>query len=336
MRISLLTSLVLICLASPLRAQLFPQLGAQRAGISALTFLKMDISPRAAGLGGADVCLSGDAYATHTNPANLSEVGAFAAAASHTFWAADINYSYLSASQATGLGTFGVSLSGLNSGPMEVRTTFQPGGTGELFYAYYLTAGLSYSKALTDQFSWGTSLRFVQERLASFTANTVVADLGFLYRTDFKDLRFAVVLQNFGPNSTLKGSFDLDTTFSNRIPTLEAYPAPTVFKLGISMVPWQSADGHQSLTTYVQLNHPNDNAENLRLGVEYAYRQLLFLRAGYKINVKDQPYPTAGIGLRMRAGRYPLVLDYAFDPLEFLGTVHRVGLAFYTTSDTER
>jgi hypothetical protein len=102
------------------------------------------------------------------------------------------------------------------------------------------------------------------------------------------------------------------------------------------MVPYRSNDNQHALTTLVQLNHPNDNAENLRLGIEYAYRQLLFLRAGYKINVKDQALPTAGLGLRMRMGRHPLMLDYAFDPLQFLGTIHRVGLSLNIQPLAER
>ncbi len=319
-----------------LRAQLFPQLGAQRAGISALTFLKMEVSPRSAALASANICLTGDAYATYTNPATLAEVETFSVAAANTFWVVDINYAYLSTVIPTRIGHFGVSLGGLTSGAMDVRTTFQPEGAGEKFYATYYTAGLSYSQRLTDQFSWGATGRFVQENLAEFSANTFTVDLGFLYQTDVKDLRFAVMVQNFGPNSILKGSVELDTAFNQKDLSLDSYPAPTIFKLGVSMVPWRSQDGKQSLTTLVQLNHPNDNAENIRLGIEYAYRELLFLRAGYKINVKDQTLPTGGIGLRMRLGRHPLILDYAFDPLRYLGGVNRVGLRFGLNPEKER
>lgn len=311
-----------------LHAQLFPELGAQRAGISSLTFLKMDVSPRSAALSSANICLTGDAYSTYTNPATMAEVETFSLAAANTFWVADINYAFLSGIQPVGGGNLGVSLSALSSGPMEVRTVFQPEGTGEYFYANYFTAGLSWAQQLTDQFSYGVTAKFVHEGLAEFRANTGVMDLGFLYRTDVKDLRFAVMVQSFGVNSTLKGSYERDTTFRKDPLELDAYPAPTVFKLGISMVPFKNEAGDQSLTTMLQLNHPNDNAENIRLGLEYNYKSLLFLRAGYKINVKDQNFPTAGLGLRMRMGRHPLTFDYAFDPMRFLGVVHRVGLSF--------
>ncbi|MEZ4684545.1 MAG: hypothetical protein R3B47_00305 [Bacteroidia bacterium] len=42
----------------------------------------------------------------------------------------------------------------------------------------------------------------------------------------------------------------------------------------------------------------------------------------------DQNLPTAGLGLRSRVGRHPLRLDYAFEPSDFQGIFHRIGLAF--------
>ena len=48
----------------------------------------------------------------------------------------------------------------------------------------------------------------------------------------------------------------------------------------------------------IQLEHPNDNSENIRIGVEYAYLNLIFLRTGYKINVLGQKAPTFGAGFK--------------------------------------
>ncbi len=311
-----------------LQAQLLPRLGAQRAGISALTFLKIGASPRAEALGGADICLTGDGYSSYINPAGLAEVDNFSIAGANTFWFADINFAYASLNKPFSFGTMALSVSSLNSGRMPVRTTFQPEGTGEFFYANYYTVGLSYGKQLTDRFSWGATLKYVREDLASFTAQTGVLDIGFLYTTDVKKLRFAVLLKNFGPNSTLQGNVEVDTTFNKRGVNLDDFPAPTEFKLGISLVPWESPDERQSLTTYLQLNHPNDNAENIRMGAEYAYLDLLYLRLGYQINVQDQPFPTGGVGIRTRVGRHPVRIDYALTPTRHLGQVHRVGLLF--------
>jgi hypothetical protein len=319
-------SIALALLAfSSLPAQLLPKLGSQRAGISALTFLKIDPSARSAAMSGAHVSMTGDAFATYWNPAAVADLDKLSIGASNTFWVAGINHAYLSVVKPTKIGHFAISATSLTTGKMERRTEFQPDGTGQYFYASNTAVGLTYSKRLTDFFSYGVSLRYVNETLAEYTAHTGVVDLGFLYRTDVKDLSFAVAVQSFGTNSKLKGSHEQDG-FTTQPITLESYPAPTVFKLGASMVPWKTDD--MSLTTALQLNHPNDNAENIRIGLEYEYRKLLYLRAGYKINVKDEVYPTAGVGIRARIGRHPLNFDYAVDPTRYLGWIHRIGLTF--------
>ncbi len=309
----------------PVYGQLFPELGGQRVGISGLGFLKIDVSPRSVGVGGASITLGGDAYGVKHNPALLTEVEHFSMAGSNTFWASGINYGFASAVKPFSFGTFGLSLGTLSSGALKVRTEFQPEGTGEVFYATYATAGLSYSQRLTEQFSYGLTVTYVYERLAQFSASTAIADLGFLYQTDFKDIRFAVVLQNFGLDSRLRGDFP-ETTSDD--PSLATNPAPSTFKLGASMTVWEQLSSDQKLTAMVQLNHPNDNAENIRIGAEYDYKSLLFFRAGFRINVDDQPYPVGGLGVRMRVGRHPLRLDYAADPRTTLGIMHHVGLMF--------
>jgi hypothetical protein len=319
--------LPLLLLALPAaHAQLLPRLGGQRAGISALTFLKIDPSPRSAAMASANVAMPGDVYSTNTNPAGLADVDKLSFGATNTFWPAGINLAYFSGVMPTKrVGTFGLSITSLMAGRMERRTEFQPDGTGQYFSASNTAVGLSYSKRLTDYFSYGVTLKYVNEQLAEYVAQTGVVDLGFLYRTDWKGLSFAVAMQSFGTNSKLKGDYQ-PTGLNSKPVSISAYPAPTVFKLGVSMIPWKTDD--MSLTTIVQLNHPSDNAENIRIGVEYEYKSLLYLRAGYKINVDDQKYPTAGIGVRARIGKHPLQIDYAMDPTRNLGWIHRFGLSF--------
>jgi len=82
------------------------------------------------------------------------------------------------------------------------------------------------------------------------------------------------------------------------------------------------------LLVALQLNHPNDNSENYRIGVEYEYLKLLYLRAGYKVNVEGQPFPTFGFGLRHRVGGHPLQLGYAGNPTAYFGVLHTIGLSF--------
>lgn len=326
-----LLCLFLLGTALPGAAQFLPNLGGQRAGISALTFLKMDVSPRAAAMGGTPVAMEGDAYALQWNPAAAADLSAPQLALSNTFWVAGLNLTYASFTLPNKrIGHFGISAGALTTDAMERRTEFQPNGTGEYFTAHDLFVGVSYARSFTDRFSFGANLKYVNETLDQLTAHTVVVDLGFAYRVNWKDLRFALVMQNFGPNSQLNGN-EPNRVFNPQTFEIDDYPAPTVFRLGISAIPLKK-NGHK-LLTHIQLNHPNDNAENIRIGLEYGYRDFLFFRTGYKVNVQDHIYPTLGLGVATSIGRHRLVIDYAVEPIRFLGWRNRVGVSVVFNRD---
>ncbi|MDZ4838691.1 MAG: PorV/PorQ family protein [Bacteroidota bacterium] len=312
-----------LCCSIVTQAQLFPKLGAQRAGISTLTFLKLDISPRAEAMGGAGISSKGDAYASGINPAVITDVKTSSFAVSSKVLSGGLTNSFVGFNYLNKKNNyFGLNMTYLNAGNMEERTVFQPSGTGNYVYAYNMAIGISYAKVLSDFFSLGVSAKYIREQLGQFGANTVGIDLGFLYKTDFKDLRFAVVLQSFGPNSQVKGIQD-QTVYYNVNNSTDPQPLSGVFKMGVSMIPYKTE--LKQLTVELQLNHPNDNAENLALGAEYMYLKVLRLRAGYRVNVKDFDYPTAGIGLNSRIGRLPLTIDYAFSAARSLGIMHNIG-----------
>ena len=312
---------------------LFPNLGGQRAGISGLTLLKNDLNPRSVGMGGANVTLSGDGYSIANNPAAVSEVRTLTISSTNLYYAGGINHALFTvALPITENGTFVFSMNNLNSGWMERRTEFQPGGTGEYFSANHFVTGVGYSVRLSEMFSFGINAKYIQENLAEYTARAAGVDMGFLYRTDYKDLRFGATLYNFGNNSTLSG--DGRPVVFNRPGEigLDAYPLPTEFKMGASIRPFD--DGTNSLMVAAQLNHPNDNAENIRLGVEYKWNDLFAARLGYKINVENETFPTFGVGTRAMFGRHPLYIDYAVSPSNSLGIWHSIGISLGINSAT--
>lgn len=324
MRAIIISTIFLLFIAET-SAQLIPNLGGQRTGISSLTFLKNNLSPRSQGMGGFHVGIKGDAYATFTNPAAMSDLEDLSFASSNYFLIAGLNQSFVSAILPTESGTWGLNINSQNSEKLERRTEFQPNGTGEYFYANSLSAGLAYSRNLSDKFSFGLQLKYIQERLAEYIDHTAAVDLGFLYRTDFRDLQFAILLQNFGTNSSLSGDF-LALDFNRTPPSLGTNAPATVFKIGISAKALE-IDEH-GLTAGMQLNHPSDNAENIRIGFEYDYREFLFIRTGYKLNVVGQNLPTFGAGVKTHIGRHPLQIDYAINPSQFLGLQHIAGISF--------
>lgn len=309
------------------KGQLLPNFGSERAGLSALGFLKNDLSPRSLALGGASVALSGDGYSVLTNPAALTDLEENEYTLSHIFLGAGVNQSF-AASNFTledKVSTLSVSLNGLTSGEMKERTEFMPDGTGRTVSVTNLAVGLTYARQLSARFSAGATVKYVYEGIAGYNNNTATVDLAFLYKTGFKDLQFAVMVQNFGGNSALSSREDIPVTFNRNTGIgLDANTVPTVFKLGLNLVPYKTEE-HQ-LSVGAQLNHPNDNAENYRIGAEYQWMKLLFLRAGYKLSVRHQHLPSFGFGLRTSLGGWPFFIDYGANPHNFIGMQHSIGL----------
>lgn len=310
------------------QAQILPAFGGERAGLSALSFLKNDVSPRSFAMSGATVALEGDAYSIYQNVAGMADVKSNSFCLTSSFLGAGINQSFVSGifpfkNQTSSIG---LSINSLNSGAIEERTEFQPEGTGRKIYVSNMAIGLSYAQRLSSHFSMGGSLKYIYENLAGYTNHTLNVDVGFLYNTDFKDLRFAVLVRNFGGNSSLTGQF-LATSYNRTSGTsLSSNTFPNVFSLGVSIIPWKNE--RHSLLTAFQLNHPNDNSENYRLGIEYNYMSILFVRTGFKINVNGQSIPTIGFGVRMMLGAHPLYLDYGANPTDYIGVQHQIGLRF--------
>ncbi len=319
--------LVFSLLTGNLLAQLLPNFGGERAGLSALSFLKNDLNPRSAALAGASVAFDGDAYASLTNPAALTDIKDPSYALSHLFLGGGVNQSFAAANIPLNdkISTLSFSLNGLNSGEMEERTEFMPQGTGRTVSVTNLAVGASYARQLSSVFSAGVSVKYIYEGIAGYHNSTATVDLAFLYKTDFKDLQFAVMVQNFGGNSSLSSDDDIPVTFNRNTGIgLDANTVPTIFKLGLSITPYKTEQ--QSLSASLQLNHPNDNAENYRVGLEYEYLEVFFARAGYQLNVRHQHIPTFGFGVRTRLGGWPLYVDYAAHPTNFMGMLHHLGL----------
>lgn len=316
---------------TPANAQLLPNLGGQRAGLSALSFLKNDLSPVALSVGGAATAIKGNAFSAANNPAGLATLTHNAFALSHLTIGAGVQQSFVSTVfKLKNEASIGVSINGMYSPQMKVRTEFQPDGTGEYFAVNNSALGVSYATRLSEMFSLGITLKYIYESVATYKNHTAAADIGFLYTTDFKDLRFAVLVQNFGGNSALNGN-TVKSGYNRNGVQLSGYTVPTVFKMGFSMIPYKTAK--DELTFSAELNHPNDNAENIRFGFLYSRNNLLFLQAGYKLSVKGQTLPTGGMGIKTRLGVHPMHIYYAVNPTNNMGTQHLAGIAVSPNND---
>jgi hypothetical protein len=315
---------VLLTLPVLTNGQVFPNLGGQRAGISAMPFLKNDLSSRSVGMGGASLALPGDGFSMGVNPAGGVYNQIPTVSLSSRNLPAGLFHSFMGATlPMKNKSAWMVSMNYLSSGKQNRRTEFQPFGDGTQYSSDAWKVGVGYSKALSKMFSFGVNVNFIREQLAEYYANAASVDMGFLYKTDWKDLSFAVGLQHFGVNSTASGS-ELPVTFNRSgDPSMDSYGAPTLFSMGVSMVPYRKNGDKVTIST--QLNHPNDNAENIRFGAEFEKDSLFFIRSGFKINVPGEVF-SFGCGIRSRIGAFPLIIEATSIPTSNLGWQFLLGL----------
>jgi long-subunit fatty acid transport protein len=304
------------------RAQFFPVLGGQRAGISTAQFLKIGVGGRASALGDAFVAMSDDASALYWNPAGLTQFHQDQVIFSHNNWIADISHDFLGGVyHLDATNSFGIALTSLSMPKMKVTTEFAPFGTGEYFGYGSIAAAFSYSRRMTDQFSFGGTVRYVEETLDKLKMRGFMIDLGTLYWTGLGSTRFAVTVSNFGNQIAPDGEVVL--VGKRKVSEWQAFSPPTTFRIGFAFEPYQT-DEHK-ITTSLQLNHPNDNSENVVTGAEYSWRQTFFIRGGYKFNVDEQNY-SLGAGINVPVSFAHFIFDYAFTNFERLGSAHRFSI----------
>ena len=306
--------------------QLFPDLGGQRAGTSAAQFLKIGAGARGIGMGESFVAVANDAEALYWNPAGLTRFDKTTVIFAHNEWLIDTRMEFAGAVHHLGGGnTIGAAITYLHTEDMIETTELQPFGTGRTFGFSDFLFGLSYARQMTTNFSFGVTAKFMQETLADLTMRAALFDLGTFYDTGWKSVRFAMTVTNFGTDMSPDGTVRYQTLDSDdvEITEFQSFPPPTLFRIGVAGEVFEN-EVH-SVTTTVQLNHPNDNAENLNFGGEYWWQQRVALRAGYKTGQAEESY-SLGFGVRFPISLADFALDYAFSDFGRLGYVNRFAI----------
>jgi len=112
-----------------------------------------------------------------------------------------------------------------------------------------------------------------------------------IYRTPFNDLMIGAAMTNYGSKMRLDGRdirFNYDpnddiNSGPNNIPAeykTDEFDLPLLFRFGMSMNLVNTR--YIRLTGSVDAVHPNDNSEYINSGLEFAYDESFFIRAGYR------------------------------------------------------
>jgi len=289
--------------------------GIKKVAQSGMQWISIPIGARASAMGSAFTSIGGDPSAIFWNPGALGLVEGKSVFLSQTQWIADIQVNSGSVSYNTGsYGVVGFSLASVQWGDLHGtrRDPTSPSGYVETgtFSPSSWSVGVTYAIKVSQQFSFGGQLKYAHENLGSTVEGTidnpgeytaemdvVVFDFGTLYYTGFKDLRIGMTLQNFSQEKEYR---------------VESYPLPMTYKLGMAMdiMTLIRENDQHGLTLSIDLVHPNDFTERLYYGAEYSYRDMFFLRGGYKSNHDEQNFSFGG-GLKFNIQNMKVGLNYS-------------------------
>lgn len=313
-----------------------------KTGTTIGQMLLIEPSARATAMGNASVALYDEVASVYYNPGAMGQLNEYGVHFTHSLWLADIKYDYAAAFiPAGGFGNLFFSLTALNSGEINVRTVAQPLGTGERYSVSNLALGLGYGRALSDRFSVGVQLTYLQETIWHSSLSTFGLNVGTIYRVSENGLRLGASISNFGLQAGYSGrdlriQYDLDARKygdNSALPgevVTQDFSLPVLFRVGMSL-PYKFHHNHQILLA-VDAFHPNDNTESMSLGAEWSFLNAFALRGGYQnLFLKDSEVGlTAGAGLHYDFQGFVFKFDYSWADYGRLENAQRfsLGLTF--------
>ncbi|GAB4128628.1 MAG: hypothetical protein Fur0015_02410 [Ignavibacteriales bacterium] len=286
----------------------------KKTATSGFVFLEIPVTARTAALGESSISLTDlNSTAVFNNPGALGFTeSTHSFSVSYSPWIADVKNYASSYSFKSNLGVFALSMILFDYGDMprtiiaEGQKVYQVLGN---FSATSSAFGISYSKMLTDRFSFGMTVKYVNEKIDVYSANNILFDGGVIYFTGLGSLRIAASIQNFG----------VDTKFIN-----DKFRMPAILRMGIAAEVLGDKNSDYILTLTTEANHASDAEERLSVGSEFGWRNMFFIRGGYKFFYDEETY-SFGAGIKTN-GSIPVAVDFAFSDYGRLGKITRFTL----------
>ena len=283
----------------------------------------------------------------------------------------DVNVNAFGLAQRVGeQSALGLSIMSVNYGDIPITTVNLPeGGLGN-FRPTALNLGLSYAREFSNSIYGGMTLRSVSQQIADARAGGIAIDAGIRYVTGkYDNVRFGISLRNIGPPMQFEGDgFATKIELNGTEFTLEQrtapYELPALLNIGFSYdfflgnkapaASGESTEGSEPAATDAKTNPKTLSSDHvltaagnftsnsfgkdqIRVGLQYAFKNALRLRAGYvyEEGVFDAAErttaftgPTAGISvlLKLNDNGSTASLDYSYRVTERFSGTHAVGL----------
>lgn len=282
------------------------------AGTSAFPFLKINVSARSVGMGGAMTGLADDESSLYYNPAGIAS---FENESRYI-----LGYHNMYVDMQSGFAgyirpldekkTIGLYLSYLNYGSF-IETDDVGNVLGEFSGGDLVLAG-SFGYRYNHQFKFGATVKLIYEKISEYSATGAAVDLGAKYTSDRQRYGFGLSVLNLGAQLSSLGA--------------EKDKLPLQFRGGGYLQP-KGID----VVLSTDLSVPVDNDPVVALGAEYFNFKPLYLRLGwnsfgnnYQSENSDESWAGMSFGIGFDIKR--MQISYAFTPAAELGDSHRITL----------
>ena len=282
-------------------------------------FLRLDMSARAAALGGTFVSNTDDPNVIFYNPAGLKMLTGSPISFSFLKYLLDINFASITYStEFEDIGRVAAGIKYANYGSFPEADEFG-NVTGE-YSAGEAAFVLGYSNIIDMNFYYGVNAKFIFSHLADRSSSALALDLGLNYNVPAQEFSVGFAILNAGTQLTsyytTKEKLPLDVTIgvSKKL---------TYLPLRLSLDFHRLNDDQSDFISHLRA---------FTIGAEFTLSKVLRLRLGYD-NVKRQELKIgtlaglAGFNVGLGAVIKGYSFDYGFSSWGAIGALHRISLA---------
>jgi hypothetical protein len=192
-------------------------------------------------------------------------------------------------------GTIGFGVVSLTGGKIDITTEDQPEGELGTFTPSFYNISLSYAKMFSDNIYGGINFKILSEQIPNAAARGIAIDAGIQYHTGkYDQIHIGIALKNWGPKMVYRGDGlsrqtkvnygnNYELTVNNKSGTFEL---PALINLGTSYDFYLLKDStgiskKHRLSLNGTFTSNSFTYDNILLGAEYSFKDLLMVRAGY-------------------------------------------------------
>ncbi len=322
-----------------------------RAGQAGAGELLINPWAGSSGWGGVNVANTQGLESIFNNVAGLAFTSKTELIFANTTWmkGADINLMSFGLSQRVGdAGVIGLSIMSMNFGEIDIRTVDQPAGGIGKFSPRYMNISLAYAKAFSNAIYGGINFKIITESIADANAQGMAIDAGIQYVTgDLENIKFGISLRNVGPKMGFEGDgYSLSTVIpgqNNQFTMTQrgmAFELPTQLNIGVA---YDFLFDKSRFTLAGNFASNSFTKDQVILGGEFSFRNIVLLRAGYSYEdgiweeVTDPARTNANSGFSGGFSvQVPLSkdsdsvfgIDYSYRPTSQFSTTHSFGIRF--------